>query len=240
MSPEQFRKEAISFIRSADKALLKYDYEIIEGIFNFKVKRTLVERVRDILSPEQREDKEKIERGLEAINREENPEDIQEFVEEYGKELSVYPSIIKSINRLVEKLKHPSEYEDIHAALLYEGFILIDENIDKKNLDKGFFRLRLDNSKVSEKAQKLLVLYFRNLSNIIPIVQFDERSIPQEYFNEASETDITFELSLIVDEQILGSKKFKVLNFTENEAYQLLEEVQRTNFLMLEYIHSRK
>ncbi|RWU12501.1 DNA translocase FtsK [Anoxybacillus flavithermus] len=227
VSPEQFRKEAISFIRSADKALLKYDYEIIEGIFNFKVKRTLVERVRDILSPEQREDKEKIERGLEAINREENPEDIQEFVEEYGKELSVYPSIIKSINRLVEKLKHPSEYEDIHAALLYEGFILIDENIDKKNLDKGFFRLRLDNSKVSEKAQKLLVLYFRNLSNIIPIVQFDERSIPQEYFNEASETDITFELSLIVDEQILGSKKFKVLNFTENEAYQLLEEVQK-------------
>lgn len=227
VSPEQFRKEAISFIRSADKALLKYDYEIIEGIFNFKVKRTLVERVRDILSPEQREDKEKIERGLEAINREENPEDIQEFVEEYGKELSVYPSIIKSINRLVEKLKHPSEYEDIHAALLYEGFILIDENIDKKNLDKGFFRLRLDNSKVSEKAQKLLVLYFRNLSNIIPIVQFDERSIPQEYFNEASETDITFELSLIVNEQILGSKKFKVLNFTENEAYQLLEEVQK-------------
>ncbi|MBW7652121.1 FtsK/SpoIIIE domain-containing protein [Anoxybacillus sp. ST4] len=227
VSPEQFRKEAISFIRTADKTLLKYDYELIEGIFNFKVKRTLVERIKDILTPEQREDKEKIERGLDAISRGENPEDIQEFVEEYGKELSNFPNIIKSINRLVEKLKHPSEYEDIYAALLYEAFILIDENIDKKNLDKGFFRLKMDNSKVSEKARELLVLYFRNLSNVTPNVQFDERSIPQEYFEEINETDITFELSLIVDEQILGSKKFKILNFTENEAYQLLEEVQK-------------
>jgi len=229
VTPETFRKEAIAFIRSNDKTLLKYEYEIIEAIFNFKVKQTLVERIREALSPDNREDKERIEQGLDAIVREENPDDIQDFIEEYEKELATTPLIVKSINRLIEKLRHPSEYDDLYKALLYEGFILIDENIEQVELEGASFSLKLVTTKVSEITRKLLTLYLGRFSNIVPLVHFDESTIPQEFDESVDDTAITFELSLMVNKQTLASKKFRILNFVNNSAYQIIDEIEKGN-----------
>lgn len=235
VQPDVFRKEVIEFIQANNKSLLKYEYEIIEGIFSFKVKQTLSEKVREAINFEGKTEKEKqlIESGIEAISRQENPDEIQAFLEEYENELASFPTIIKEINRLIEKLRHPSEYEDIYEAILYEGFTLIDENFESEDLENAFFRLKVVTSKVSEKAQRLLNLYFRGFSNMVSLVLFDESSIPQEYSEDAKESDITFELSLIVDQNVLGSRKFKILDFENNEVYSLIEEINNNELLYI-------
>ncbi|QSB47414.1 FtsK/SpoIIIE domain-containing protein [Parageobacillus toebii] len=233
VQPDIFRQEAVEFIQKNNKSFLKYEYEIIEQIFNFKIKQSLSEKVSEAinLSDKSEEEKKEIELGIEAIRREENPDEIQDFLEKYGGEISS-PSIIKAINRLIERLRHPAEYEDIYKAILYEGFSLIDEHFENEDLTGAHFRLRIVTSKVNEKSQKLLNIYLKNFSNLVPIVEFNEQSIPIEYDESSKDKDITFELELVKDD-VLGKSKFKILDFENNEAYSLIEEI---NHDLLPYI----
>jgi DNA segregation ATPase FtsK/SpoIIIE, S-DNA-T family len=226
--PEFFRKEVVDFIQLRSKSLLKYEYELIEGIFNFKVKQTLAEKVKETINLEgkTKEERHTIEAGIEAIAREEDPDEIQGFLEEYEGELSSSPGLVKSISRLIERLRHPSEYNDIHEALLYEAFVMIDENFENIDLTNSYFRLKVLPSKMKEKVQKLLILYFRGMKNMIPLIEFDETSIPQEYDDSVKEDDISFELLLMKEQNVLDKRKFKILDFGNNEVYSLFELVK--------------
>ncbi|MGG3007681.1 MULTISPECIES: FtsK/SpoIIIE domain-containing protein [Geobacillus] len=233
VEPDIFRKEAMQFIQTGNREFLKYEFEIIEQIFNFKVNQSLAEKVSEAISIHNKTDQEKkeIEWGIEAIRREEDPDDIQEFLDKYEKEISS-PAIVKRINRLIEKLRHPAEYDDIHKALLYESFLLIDEyysndNLQRSNIKEAHFQLRVVTSKVNEKEKQLLNIYFKGLSSIVPIIKFHEESIPVECDETVKNEGITFELEFIHDSTVLGKNKFKLLNFADNIIYSLIDEINQ-------------
>ncbi|MED2971801.1 FtsK/SpoIIIE domain-containing protein [Fictibacillus sp. B-59209] len=225
----QFQEDAINFLNHKNKNLFEYDYELIDYVFKYKEKqKTLVTKVKEVFELEEltEEEKKTYEDGIEALENKDDPELIQEFVDEFSGVLDKAPGLIKSINRVIDKLRHPAEYDDLSKALLYESFNLIDGSTDDINSTDVSFELKFIGKKMNSRTKRLIELYLLGINSVLPNFTFLKTSLPDECDEASKETETTFELSILHNGEQLNQNKFKLLNLQENNLYQLIQLVE--------------
>lgn len=228
---EQLTQEVIDFLNQSSDAFLFNDFEFAQKITDFKVKRSTVkEEVEDLLENNKEkftvEQKRDFENGLDEIVSGHDAEAIQVFVDEFEDILDTKPGLIKKLNRMVEKLRNPSIYEDINQALLKEVFSFIEDERDREDIDSIKFELEIVTSKSSENIRELLKLYLNNIHNVIPRISFKEDSLPDvEEHNK--DTDIVFKLTPNISGELLSGRKFKVTSLNELETYSFFEKIEK-------------
>src|SRR5699024_2680399 len=112
----KLRSQVMSFINYQNNDLLYFEFEDVNSIFKFKKPTKLVDQVRDVFEKTDslsKEQEEKFAIGIEEIGSQEDPDAMQDFLEEFESYLDVEKGLTKKISRLIEKKRHPSEYEDI-------------------------------------------------------------------------------------------------------------------------------
>ncbi|RCW63391.1 FtsK/SpoIIIE domain-containing protein [Saliterribacillus persicus] len=227
ISSDMLRSQVVSFINQEDNELLKQEFENINSIFKFKKKVKLIDQVKEIYERSEElsdEQKDKYLEGIEEIESQENPDLMQEFLEEFEPQLNQEKGLTRKISRLIEKKRHPSEYDDLTYALMYEIFTLIDESIEADedvDLSNATFKLSVNNSKVTESTKQLITLLLKNINKVIPKVTFDETSIPHPK-SDTKNSDVTFNLQLNVNNNITN-KKFKVFSLDSLHVNSILE-----------------
>ncbi|WP_226376943.1 FtsK/SpoIIIE domain-containing protein [Oceanobacillus halotolerans] len=228
-NPDKLRSQVISFINQQDKELLNYDYEDIINIFKFKKKVKLTDQVKEVYDQSENlteEQDNKFQAGMEEIEAQEDPDAMQEFLEEFEPMLNQTPGLTRKISRLIEKKRHPSEYEDITYALLYESFTLIDDNLEiEENLANSLFKVSVVNSKITETAWQLIVLYMKNINKVVSNISFDETSLPNPD-TSVRNSEVTFNIELIVNEDVIDSKKFKINSLETLQTIDLIDTVK--------------
>ncbi|NOU99526.1 FtsK/SpoIIIE domain-containing protein [Paenibacillus planticolens] len=219
VTPEQFRNEAILFIDRQSSEFLKYDLETVQTVFNYKERgpgKLEDKVVKALLDHKDNFDKDQIkliDEASKAIAAEENPELIQEFVDEFENHLSV--PLFKQVNKFVERLLHPSEYSDVFHAIRYEAFRIIEEiNTDDLQEDCHFI-LKVTNGKLNEDTIDFLKIHLLNIEQLIPLVKFEHSSLNVSE-NPDKDQEVQFELQLINGEQKLKACSFKLSGYTNN------------------------
>ncbi|MCM3729908.1 FtsK/SpoIIIE domain-containing protein [Neobacillus cucumis] len=228
--PEEFEIECLDFINQKNLELLKHEYEIIESVFNFRVKTTLPDKIKDALSIDdlQKDQKDKAEQGINAIDKNENADDIQEFLEEFETQLP--PALVKTITRKIEKLRNPKEYRDIMDALIYETFQMVEEQTGSLGSKECRFILEVNSSKLTSNSYFLLNLYLNNIENIISTVRFDKESINKILIDESTDDSLlTFKLTFQIGGNAVQTESFKVTGFKELNLLSLTESIEKDN-----------
>lgn len=229
---QDFRNDAVAFLNHKSNRLLTYEYEFIEYVFNYKDPNpSLVQKVKDVFELEElnKEEKKNMLQGIEALESKEDPEKIQEFLDEFSAILDKTPGLIKSINRVIDKLRHPSEYEDLSQAILYEAFNLIEDNIDLINEENVRFKVALLSKKISNRTKKLVQLYLQNIDKVLPRFYFDLESIPLDCDETSKENEVTLGMGIFIDNKLVKQNKIKLLNFNDNNLFQLIQLVENEN-----------
>jgi DNA segregation ATPase FtsK/SpoIIIE, S-DNA-T family len=229
-SVDSFRIEAIDFINQKSKTFLKYDFELAEKVFKFSVKPpTLVHQLENILQDkEENLSEEQVRKFKEAVDEVvggTDSEPLQDFIEEFEEILEPQPGLLKKINRLIEKRRNPSDYEDLTYALLNETFTMIEEERENENIKDIFFELGVRNTKLPEHIIKLIQVYLSNISNVIPKINFMSKALPQ-VDDTSKDYDVIFTLSMHINEVEISNKQFKVSSFNNLELYTLIEQVE--------------
>jgi DNA segregation ATPase FtsK/SpoIIIE, S-DNA-T family len=226
-SPEKFEIEASDFINQKNLALLQYEYEIIEAVFNFRVKTNLPDKIKDALLIEEipKDQKEKAEQGITAIEKNESAEDIQDFLEEFESQL---PSpLVKTITRRIEKLRNPKEYKDIIDALIYETFQMIEEQTGNMDLKESRFSLEVNTPKLTSSSHFLLNLYLSKMENVVHAITFDKDSLNKVEIDESADDSLlVFRLNLLIDNEIVKYESFKVFGFKELSLIVLTKAIE--------------
>ncbi|WP_332696968.1 FtsK/SpoIIIE domain-containing protein [Halalkalibacter lacteus] len=233
VDPETFRVEAVDFINQKNKEFLKYDFELAEKIFKFTIKPSkLINQLEEILQEKQtelnQEQVEKFNEGMEEVVSGTDPESLQDFVEEFEEILDTQPGLVKKVNRLIEKRRNPSDYEDLTFALLHEAFSMIEEERDIENIKEVRFTLEVKNSKLPENIIKLLYVYLNKISSVVPLISFVPSSLPQVDDN-SKETDVVFDLSMCLNNEEISKRKFKVNSFNQLDLYTFIQHVELEN-----------
>ncbi|MEH7073819.1 FtsK/SpoIIIE domain-containing protein [Neobacillus drentensis] len=226
-SPEKFEIEASDFINQKNLALLQYEYEIIEAVFNFRVKTNLPDKIKDALFIDElpKEQRDKADQGITAIEKNENPDDIQDFLEEFESQLT--SPLVKTITRRIEKLRNPKEYKDIINALIFETFQMIEEQTGNIKSKEWQFSLEVNSPKLTSSAHFLLNLYLNNIENVVPIITFDKESFGKmEIDDSADDSLLVFRLNLLLDNEIIKHESFKVFGFKELSLLVLTEAIE--------------
>ncbi|WP_423798167.1 FtsK/SpoIIIE domain-containing protein [Neobacillus sp. SAB-20_R2A] len=227
-STDKFEIECLDFINQKNLELLKYEYEAIEAVFNFRVKTTFPDKIKDALSIDElpKEQKDKAEQGIAAIEKDENPDEIQEFLEEFETQLP--PAIVKTITRKIEKLRNPKEYRDIMDALIYESFQMIEDAIDSISSSDCKFLLEVNSPKITSNSKFLLNLYLSNLESVTPLISFDQESLSRVMVDESADDSLLiFKLNFIIDNQIVHSESFKIYGFKELALLGLTDTIEK-------------
>ncbi|MHC8520848.1 hypothetical protein ACPJHQ_05485 [Rossellomorea sp. H39__3] len=217
INPLEFEGKVIDFLNQKNLELLNYDFHVVESVLNFKTKIPLSEKIREALLESgnpNKEELEKIEEGITEIEKNQNPDAMQDFLEEFEDILSQNGKLDKIISRRIEKLRHPKDYLDLINALQYESFSLIEEYSESISSNVSF-ELTVHASKVTNAMGELLRIYLMNLSKVVPHIEFKENSLNSITLDENSNNEITFKLHLMADNQKLGSESFKVSGFEQ-------------------------
>jgi DNA segregation ATPase FtsK/SpoIIIE, S-DNA-T family len=217
INPSEFEEKVIDFLNQKNLNLLAYDFHVVETVLNFKTKTTLPDKLRDALihngSPS-KEEIEKIEEGINEVEKNQNPDAIQDFLEEYEEQLSQSGKLDKVISRRIEKLRHPKDYHDLINALQYESFSLIEEYAAKIT-GNAKFELTVHASKITNQMVEILTVYLSKISNVVPHITFKEKSLKSINVDETASDELTFKLRLLNQGELLGSESFKVRGFDD-------------------------
>ncbi|MBD1381553.1 FtsK/SpoIIIE domain-containing protein [Metabacillus arenae] len=228
VNPSEFELEVIDFLNHKNLILLKYDFNVVESVLNFKTKTTLPEKIRETLtlnSNLMKEQIEKIEDGISEIEKNQNADAIQDFFEEFESELSKTPGLVKAISRRIEKLRHPKIYCDLINALHYEAFSMIEENTSAIN-NTSYLRLTINSTKLTFKASELLKIYLKNFTSVVPMIKLDNNLLDNIKIDEsANEEELSFKLTLINNDQSFSQETFKVTGFNDLKLLSLVEAI---------------
>ncbi|MED1603283.1 FtsK/SpoIIIE domain-containing protein [Alkalihalophilus marmarensis] len=211
--PEDFERYALDFINQKDQALLNFEYEIIESVFNFRVVTSLPEKIYTALPTETYTDeqKQKAEDGIAAVEKNDNPDEMQEFLEEFETDLVGNSQLVKTITRRIEKLRHPKDYHDLIEALLYETFEMIEEHSDKLNSSNFRFELSIKTRKAPENIKQLLNIYLSNIEKVVPSIFIKDGAVNGIGTDEAvNDKFILLGLKLIVNGEQIAKENFKL------------------------------
>jgi DNA segregation ATPase FtsK/SpoIIIE, S-DNA-T family len=240
-SPEKFEIEASDFINQKNLALLKYEYEIIEAVFNFRVKTNLPDKIKDALLIDDlpKDQKEKAEQGITAIEKNESADDIQDFLEEFETQLP--SSLVKTITRRIEKLRNPKEYKDIIDALIYETFQMIEEQTENLDSRECQFSLEVNTPKLTSSSHFLLNLYLNNFENVVSLITFDKESLSKVVIDDSADDSLLiFRLNFLMDGDIVKHESFKVYGFKELGLLVLTEAIENCNLPYLKIYQEKE
>jgi DNA segregation ATPase FtsK/SpoIIIE, S-DNA-T family len=228
INPAEFEEKVIDFLNQKNLDLLNYEFNVVETVLNFKTKIGLSDKIRDALihngSPT-KEEVEKIEEGINEVEKNQNPDAIQDFLEDFEEELSQNGKLDKVISRRIEKLRHPKDYHDLINALQYEAFSLIEENSDKVNKASSF-ELTVHASKITTEMLETLKIYLNNISRVVPHIKFKERSLASINVDETTNNEFSFKLHLMNNDQTLGTESFKVRGFENLQLLTFKEAIE--------------
>ncbi|WP_113928081.1 hypothetical protein [Bacillus sp. P14.5] len=201
--------------------LLSYEFNVVETVLNFKTKVGLSDKIKDALiynGNPTKEEIEQIEDGISEIEKNQNPDAMQEFLEEYEEQLSQANKLDKVISRRIEKLRHPKDYHDLINALQYESFSLLEENAEKVSQNSSF-ELSVHASKITQQNSEILKMYLEGISNVVPHITYKQGPLNGITIDESANDVLTLKLHLLNDSEVLGTETFKVKGF---EQLQLL------------------
>jgi DNA segregation ATPase FtsK/SpoIIIE, S-DNA-T family len=229
-SHEAFREEALNFINQKSKEFLKYDFELVEKIFKFTIKapsliaqlETVLENNQDTLDKQQID---KFKEGIEDVITGTDSDSLQDFAEEYEEILDTQPGLLKKINRLIEKRRNPSDYDDLTFALLHETFSMIEDDREHEKIREAKFKLQVLNSKLPENIINLLSLYLNNLASVVPMISFVLGSLPKPD-DSSKDNDVVFDLTMCINDEEISRRKFKVKSFENLDLYTLIQQVE--------------
>jgi DNA segregation ATPase FtsK/SpoIIIE, S-DNA-T family len=228
INPTEFEEKVIDFLNQKNLDLLGYEFNVVETVLNFKTKTTLPDKIRDALihngNPSKAEI-EKIEEGINEIEKNQNPDAMQDFLEEHEEQLSQSAKLDKVIFRRIEKLRHPKDYHDLINALQYETFSLIEENTDKISAN-AMFELTIHSTKITSLMAETLRVYLSGLSNVVPHIRFKEKSLNSITVDETANDELTFKLHLVNEGQTLGTESFKVRGFENLQLLTFKEAIE--------------
>ncbi|WP_456274773.1 FtsK/SpoIIIE domain-containing protein [Bacillus sp. AK031] len=228
INPAEFEEKVIDFLNQKDLDLLRYEFNVVETVLNFKTKVGLSDKIKDALifnGEPTKEEIEKIEEGISEIEKNQNPDAMQDFLEEYEEQLSQANKLDKVISRRIEKLRHPKDYHDLINALQYESFSLLEENAEKV-IQNTSFELTVHAPKLTQQILDLLKLYLEGLSNVVPHIVFKQDSLNSINIDESANDEVTFKLHLLNDREVLGTESFKVRGFEQLQLLTFREEIE--------------
>lgn len=225
IKPDAFREMALSYINKKNLDLLHFDFEIIESIFKFRSKTDISKRIKETLEYDMRSKKEQdeISEGIENILENLSVEDIQDFYDKNEDYFEKDSGLKKIVLRRIEKLRHPSEYEDLYIALLFESYRLLCD-VEDKEIGDIYFNLSVEDNKLPSDILSFLNVYVKNIQNQIPKINYIENEIDEDSRNKLKE--ITFNYELVNDDKNL-SKKFKLINIETTRIRDFIEEIEK-------------
>ncbi|TYS01677.1 DNA translocase FtsK [Rossellomorea vietnamensis] len=221
INPSEFEEKVIEFLNQKNLDLLSYEFNVVETVLNFKTKVGLSDKIKDALiynGNPTKEEIEQIEDGISEIEKNQNPDTMQEFLEEYKEQLSQANKLDKVISRRIEKLRHPKDYHDLINALQYESFSLLEENAEKVSQNSSF-ELSVHASKITQQNSEILKMYLEGISNVVPHITYKQGPLNGITIDESANDVLTLKLHLLNDGEVLGTESFKVKGF---EQLQLL------------------
>lgn len=230
-SVDELTTEVIEFINHNSLSLLFYDFEFVSKVFNFKgPKPNLSEDIKEVLKNNEdsldKNEIEKFEQGFDEVLNGQDPDLIQEFIDEFEEVLNQKPGLVKKLNRMVDKLRNPSEYEDLTYALQREIYNFIEEQQGNPEVINSKFDLEILTSKSKEHITELLNFYVKNIQNVLSFITFNQDSIPVSD-DAVKETDIVFEIKHHINGEVQNKKKFKITSFNDLELYSFFEKVEK-------------
>ncbi|MED0756869.1 FtsK/SpoIIIE domain-containing protein [Aneurinibacillus thermoaerophilus] len=226
---EQVERDVVDFLRDENKQLLSYQYETVEKIFNFRLKVTLKSQAQELIEtrsePLTAEQKSLVEDALIAIEKQDNPEVIEEFLEEFDKELSLQPKVQKGIVRLVQRINRPTHYQNFLQGFLTTAFTLLDSLEEETDTTDAQFSLRIVNKKIKTGYQALLRFYLGNISRLMPSVTFDVQQLNSIEEDNEGEDVLNFSLELTVEKQRVENN-FSFTGFPELVVASFFEKIE--------------
>ena len=237
---EEFETQAINFLNQKSLGLLKYEYSLIESIFKYKVKTTLPDKIRNTLPLEEysKEEKERVEEGIAAIEKSEDADDMQEFFDEFEGDLAKDSGLVKTLSRKIEKVRHPKNYKDVSEAILYHSFVLIEENDEELEGGDTSFVLEVVNNKLNPAAKKLTEILLNNMGQVVTSIAFNNKSLEEVIEDPTiNSLDVTLDLKLIINNKIIGKESFKIEGFSNLNLLSLFDSIGETS---LPYVRNYK
>ncbi|QMT17215.1 DNA translocase FtsK [Planococcus maritimus] len=209
----------------AKEEALKIDFRIVREIFDFKeAKKTQEEKILELLEKEEKSEKEKLalEKEVYDVLNTDDAQQIEDFIEEYYGELAVDKKVLKDLNRRIEKLLHPSEYEDILDAILHETFSFVENNNDTKDL-----KMKISvKDEVSEAQNQLIDFYLLNINKIVRNLEYKSA---QNFSANKEKNDVAFILEFHNEKEKLNSTNFKIMNLNKNDLLSLISSMESDN-----------
>ncbi|MGO4348248.1 FtsK/SpoIIIE domain-containing protein [Paenibacillus sp. MCAF9] len=230
IDPESFRQDALEYINNQSSKFLKYDYEFVLAVFQFKTKKPKIEQkvagfIEQLSTKLSKDQNVLLSDTLEAIEEGNNPDKIKEFVDEFNDDLRSEPKLLKELERIVERQRHPHEYYELTDALLYEGLAMLEETHEEHSISEASFELSVIDKYASEAIVNLLKFYMNNIELIIPKIQFDALSMPLIEDKE-KETQVSFQIKLVKHGFELNSRKFKLMELTAYQLPSMIEQLK--------------
>ncbi|MET3320334.1 UNVERIFIED_ORG: S-DNA-T family DNA segregation ATPase FtsK/SpoIIIE [Peribacillus simplex] len=226
-SSEEFTKEALGFLNNNNNTFLFNEFSLVEKVFSFKVVKNINEQLMDIkqtYSFQNNEEEESFENGYNDVLDGNDPEAIQNFIDDCEDILNNKPGLVKKLSRIVEKLRNPSEYEDLFYGLMREIFLFLEDHSDKKDIDKLYFNLSIISSKLPKNIIAIQRLYLNNINKLIPRLEFEIESLDNSD-DSSKETDVSYNLSFHIENNIIENKKFKIKGLNRLDIYSLYNQV---------------
>ncbi|YCA45509.1 DNA translocase FtsK [Bacillus sp. JZ8] len=230
-SVEDLTKEVLEFLDQTSNKFLFNDFEFVQKVADFKLgAMTIKDQIQEALNENKdnmdEEEIKSFQNGIDEVVANNNPEAIQDFIEEFEEELSSKSGVVKKLNRTVEKLLNPSVYRDIITALLKETFSLLEEERTHSNIQHSSFELNILTNKASENIVSTLKVYLNNFENVVPKIRFDATTLPS--VDESSrEKDVAFELKHFIENDYIGSRKFKITSLSNLEFFSMMQKVEQ-------------
>ncbi|CAG5087783.1 DNA translocase (Stage III sporulation protein E) [Thermobacillus xylanilyticus] len=228
VSPDEFLDQALKFIHGQSTELLRYEFDLISSVFMFKPGRvTLNDRIKDFktlletkgeISPDQED---LITDTLEAVKSGENPDKIQEFIDEFLDILTnESPKLIKDLQRVVNRLRQHHEYDELAEALLKESFDLLEESSEEQKVESAKFKLSIVEAQVGEDLKTALGFHLNHLEKLIDRICFDANSL--ENVIEGNSDQVLLQLTMYINGDEVSSREFSLTNLGKGKLSLLL------------------
>ncbi|MFD1136565.1 FtsK/SpoIIIE domain-containing protein [Paenibacillus urinalis] len=227
---EKFRTDALNFLNNESLQLLEYDFNLINNIFSFKTKKpTVPQKINDFIEGlgitlDHKQDKLLTQTLETVLSNDNNVDSIQEFIEEFKDELIAEPKLHKQLERIAEKKRHSNVYDELSEALLYEGFSLLEEAREDRQLEDIQLVLSIEDKHLNEKMLSAINIHFVNIHKKLSIYRFEERSIPTVSEKEKDD-DINIRIDLTINGEIVSSRKFKLSNIFASSSNTMVDHL---------------
>src|SRR5690606_13873369 len=73
-----------------------------------------------------------------------------------------------------------------------------------------------------------LYVYLNNISSVVPMISFDSASLP-EADDRSKELEVIFNLSMIIDDEEISKRKFKISSFQQLNLYTFIQNIESEN-----------